>query len=80
MIILFSKTSLKYLEKADEGIARKVMKSIRGLPLQGDIRKLKGRKIENLFRLRVGGLRVIFSMGNDEIKIIKIDTRGDVYK
>ena len=80
MRILFSKTSLKYLEKTDKEIARKVMKSIRGLPLQGDIRKLKGRNIENLFRLRVGGLRVIFSMGNDEIKIIKIDTRGDAYK
>ena len=80
MRIFFSKTSLKYLEKADKKIARNIIQSIHGLPLQGDIKKLKGWKIENLFRLRVGGLRVIFSMGNDEIKIIKIDTRGDVYK
>jgi mRNA interferase RelE/StbE len=45
-----------------------------------DVRKLEGE--EALFRLRVGGWRVIFDR-QDELKIIaieKIKPRGDAYK
>jgi mRNA interferase RelE/StbE len=45
-----------------------------------DVKKLEG--MEGLFRLRVGGWRVIFDR-QDELKIIaieKIRPRGDAYK
>ena len=45
-----------------------------------DVKKLEG--VEGLFRLRVGGWRVIFDR-QDELKIIdieKIRPRGDAYK
>lgn len=45
-----------------------------------DVKKLEGE--EGLFRLRVGGWRVIFDR-QDELKIIaieKIKPRGDAYK
>jgi mRNA-degrading endonuclease RelE of RelBE toxin-antitoxin system len=50
------------------------------LPFEGDINKLKGKKVKNIFRLRIGKFRVIYSSEKEVIKIIKIDTRGDVYK
>ena len=45
-----------------------------------DVKKLEGE--EDLFRLRVGGWRVVFDR-QDELKIIaieKIKPRGDAYK
>ena len=40
----------------------------------------KGKRIKNVYRLRIGKFRVIFSLKKDIVKVIKIDTRGDVYK
>lgn len=42
-------------------------------PLEGD---------ENLFRKRVGHFRIVFSVENEQliILIIKVSSRGDVYK
>lgn len=45
-----------------------------------DVKKLEGK--ESLFRLRVGGWRVIFDR-QDELRVITIETirpRGDAYK
>ncbi|MCK7536943.1 MAG: hypothetical protein MZV63_41275 [Marinilabiliales bacterium] len=50
------------------------------MPGKGDIRKLKGQAIKNSFRLRVGRYRVVYIGRGDEIRILKIDTRGDIYK
>ena len=55
------------------------MKAIHKLPDGTDIKRLKGY---NLYRMRVGNVRVIYSI-QEEIKIItieNIDNRGDVYK
>ena len=80
MKILYSKTSIKYLQKLERGIVRKIIEAIEKLPLEGDINKLKGKKTKNIFRLRRGKFRVIYLFEEEIIKIIKIDTRGDVYK
>ncbi len=60
--------------------AKKIIKSIRKLPGEEDIKKMRGKKIKDLFRLRIGKFRVIYSVNEDELKVIKIDTRGDIYK
>ena len=79
MKFLCSNTSIKYLLKLERDIARKIIEAIEKLPFEGDVNKLKGKKVKNIFPLRIGRFRVIYSL-EKEIQIIKIDTRGDVYK
>lgn len=55
------------------------MKAISELPKGTDIKRLQGY---DLFRLRVGTIRVIYSI-DEEMKIINIEnigSRGDIYK
>lgn len=80
MKFLYSQTSVRYLQKLEKDISRKIIGSVEKLPKEGDIAKLKGKKVKNIYRLRAGKYRIIFSWEKDLIKIIKIDTRGDVYK
>ena len=80
MKFYYSRTSLKYLQQLEKNVARKIVEAIKNLPSEGDIRKLKGKKIKNVYRLRIGRHRIIYLLESEIIKIIKIDTRGDVYK
>ncbi len=80
MKFLYSKTSVRYLQKLEKNISRKIIDAIEKLPDEGNIAKLKGKKVKNIYRLRAGKYRIIFSWEKDLIKIVKIDTRGDVYK
>ncbi|NDK07884.1 plasmid stabilization protein [Candidatus Gracilibacteria bacterium] len=43
-----------------------------------DIKKLIGE--ENLFRVRKGSIRIIFYKKENEIKLIDINYRGQIYK
>lgn len=72
--------ALKALARYGENERARLFEAIGELPNKGDIRKLKGQVLKNAYRLRVGGHRIIFVWEGDEIKILKIDTRGDVYK
>jgi mRNA interferase RelE/StbE len=80
MKIYYSKTSLKFLQKLDKNVCQKIVRSIDKLPDEGDIAKLRGKKIKNLFRLRIGKHRVLDVLEKESIKIVKLDTRGDIYK
>jgi mRNA interferase RelE/StbE len=80
MKFLYSRTSIKYLQKLERNIVGKIIDAIEKLPSKGDVNKLKGKKVKNIYRLRIGKFRVIYSLEKEVIKIIKIDTRGDVYK
>ena len=80
MKFLYSKTSVRYLQKLEKDISRKIIGAVEKLPEAGDIAKLKGKKVKNMYRLRAGKYRIIFSWKKDLIKVVKIDTRGDVYK
>jgi mRNA-degrading endonuclease RelE of RelBE toxin-antitoxin system len=73
MKFLYSKTSIKYLKVLGKKVARKLIESIENLPSEGDIKRLKGKKIKDISRLRVGKYRVIYLQEKDTIKIIKID-------
>ncbi len=42
--------------------------------------KMQGKKLKNLFRLRVGKYRIIFHIDGDQIKILDVDSREDIYK
>jgi len=80
MNIFFSKTSLKYLSKLEKQVRMNIIQAIEGLPDEGDICKMRGRSIQNIYRLRVSKYRVLYIQEEDTIKILDIDTRGDIYK
>lgn len=92
MEVRFSKRAVKFLKKLDAQSAEKVRQKI--LQLQSmletegvipftelDIKKLKGQW-DGYFRLRVGQIRVIFTVIDGEIEILLIQDigfRGGIY-
>lgn len=77
MKIEYKKKAVKYINSADKPTKKRLKEAIEKLPF-GDISKLKG--FENEYRLRVGDLRVLFTIENDIITINNILPRGQVYK
>lgn len=77
MEIEYSKKAVKYINSADKPTKKRLKEAIEKIPL-GDIKKLKG--VDEGYRLRVGDLRVLFSMENDMIYIDNIIPRGQAYK
>ena len=78
--IEWKESAIKQLNKLDSFIAKRVFSSIEGLqidPFKKDIKKLKG---SSDFRLRVGDYRVIFSIQNSVITILKIAHRQHIYE
>ena len=78
--IIFAKAAEKFLKKQDKPTQERLLKAIYKLPEGTDIKRLQG--YNDLYRVRVGNIRVIYSIYED-IKIIgieNIDNRGDVYK
>jgi mRNA interferase RelE/StbE len=80
MIVFYSRTAFNYLQKLDPKTKQRVFEAINRLPAKGDIKRMKGRKIQNIFRLRVGSYRVIFVMEEELIKVLDIAPRGEAYK
>lgn len=66
MEIKYKRKAVKYIESCDKLTKNRLKVSIENLPL-GDVKKLKG--FEDEYRLRVGDLRVLFSVQNGIILI-----------
>jgi len=79
MKISYSKTFEKKFAKYDNKLQKKIFEAIQKLP-DGDVKKLVGNDIPPIYRLRVSKYRILFYMNNEELKILKVDSRGDVYK
>lgn len=77
MHIEYKKKAVKYINSCDKITKRRLREEIEKLPL-GDVVKLQG--FESEYRLRVGNLRVLFTLKNDIITINEISPRGQVYK
>ncbi len=81
MQITYKKSASKFLKSTDKVTATKILYAINGLtkvPPEGDIKVLQGRIDE--YRLRVGKYRVIYGYENNNIVILDIGSRGDIYK
>ena len=78
--IVIEKPALKFLKKQQQGNRDRIMKAIQGLPGIGDIKQMAGHS--NLYRLRVGDFRVLYTIENDMlvVRVVNIGNRGDVYK
>lgn len=77
MRIEYEKEAAKHISKMDRPTKQRLKEAIEKLPA-GDVKKLQG--IKDDYRLRVGDLRVIFSVMNDIIIIKDVLPRGQVYK
>jgi mRNA interferase RelE/StbE len=75
----YLKNVVKTLESYDKLVRIRIIDAIDKIP-QGDIKKMQGEKYPPLYRLRVGKYRIIYNFTEEEVIIVKIDTRGDVYK
>lgn len=76
--IVFEKAALKFIEKQDKTQRLRLYKAIYRLPSGNDIKKLSGY---DMYRLRVGNYRVLYTINNDVliIRIVNIDNRGQIY-
>jgi mRNA interferase RelE/StbE len=92
MAVKFRKEAINFLQKASPEDAARIQSQLNQLLVaveeQGfipfmdlDIKKMKG-EWEGFYRLRIGKIRVIFSLSNDsdDIEVYIIGARGDVYK
>lgn len=57
----------------------KTLKYFQTNNLNADIKRLKGN-LSKYYRLRIGNIRVLFYINNEEIVISRIDFRNNVYK
>jgi len=79
MKISYSKTFEKKFSMYQRKLQIKIFEAINNIP-DGDIKKMTGNDIPPIYRLRVSKYRILFYMNEEEIKVLKIDSRGDVYK
>ena len=77
MKISISKTFEKSFSKYDHILQKRIYDAIVKLP-EGDVKKLVGDDIPPIFRLRVSKYRILFYRDDIEIKILKVDSRGDI--
>lgn len=80
--IEFEKSAKKFITKQPPEQQKRLLKAINDLPEKGDIMKMQGYK--SLYRLRVGGYRVLYSVNNRGelivVTVSDVDNRGQVYK
>lgn len=75
------KRAERFIVKLPRPEKERVLKAIYKLPEGEDIKQLKGKKNKDLFRLRVGDYRIIYSVDNGKLIIYVIDAgnRGEIY-
>jgi len=79
MKISYSKTFEKKFSKYDRKLQEKIFNAIQNLP-DGDVKRLTGNDIPPIYRIRISKYRILFQMNEEEIQILKVDSRGDIYK
>ena len=81
--VRLSRRADRYYQRVDQDTARRLNECFENLRQDpfglGDVRPLRGK--QGLYRYRVGGLRVIFSVERRErvVNIVTIGPRGDVF-
>ncbi len=82
--IQFFKSARKGLKRLDTTSKQRIMKAIYALreePFPAGVKKLKGQS-EELYRIRVGDYRIIYTVKDGEllILVLTIGHRRDVYR
>jgi len=74
----YSKQAAKYLEGLDRTTKQRIKKAIEEIP-KGNIKPLQGYS-DGRKRLRRGKFRIIFRFDGNDLYIMDIGARGDIYK
>ena len=77
--IVWDEKAYNSLNKLEPSISRRIFKKVEELsenPFSKDIKRLKGC---NDFRLRVGDFRIIFSIEQNIMQILKVGHRKNIY-
>jgi mRNA interferase RelE/StbE len=84
--VLFSKTSEKQVNTLDKQTKERIRAALKELEIdpfqprpKADIKKLRKMSKHQFSRLRVGNYRVIYTIENTDVKIIKIIPREKGY-
>ena len=77
--IIIKKKAKKFIDALPVNERRRIVNAIEQLPNGEDIKRLKGHV--NLFRLRVGSYRIVYTVDNGELIVYVIDAgnRGQIY-
>jgi len=68
---------LRRLNEQDKARIKKAIEGLEEEPPEGDIISLAGQK--GIFRLRIGGHRLLFRVRENSIFVTHIEPRGQVY-
>lgn len=76
--IEYEKQALKFIKSQPQNQIKRIFKAVSLLP-DGDVKKLKGSN--EVYRLRVGDYRILYTIKHDILLITVIDAgnRGQVY-
>ena len=77
MNITYTKQAVKALMRLNTPLRKRIRHGIHKLP-DGDVKRLKG--YIDLYRLRIGRMRIIFTMKVNNIMIEDVLPRGSAYK
>jgi mRNA interferase RelE/StbE len=81
MDVELTSTAIKQYERLNEPALSRITDAIDKLerePPEGDIKELKGHP--GVYRLRIGGYRILYTVEDTCIDVFKIARRGQVYK
>ena len=76
MSVQYSKQAVKFLQKQTKQVQQRIISAINKLPA-GDVKRQQGSE---LYRLRVGDFRILFSRTGEVLFIERIGNRGEIYK
>lgn len=79
MILKVYLTYEKKFSKYDRKLQEKIFNTIQNLP-DGDVKRLTGSDISPIYRIRISKYRILFHMNEEEIQILKVDSRGYIHK
>ena len=77
--IIIKKKAKKFIDKLPMPTKKRIIEAINLLPYGSDIKQMKGH--DDLFRLRVGDYRIIYTVDNGELIVYVIGAgyRGQIY-
>jgi mRNA interferase RelE/StbE len=81
MRIELTKKATRQLDRLNDPLKGRIVQELRKLekePPEGDIKELNGHP--GVYRLRIGGYRILYTVEKDCISIFKIAPRGQAYK
>ncbi len=80
--IIIKKTAKKFIDRLPLNEKRRIVAAIEQLPNNGDIKRMAGKYNRDLFRLRVGEYRIIYTIDAGVLTIYILDAgnRGEIYR